>query len=206
MLHIDWTFHQSKLKRNFRKKVFLAFQQQKNLFPTLQDKIYEEILEVTEASGGQINHETITQMHYLEAAILENLRLNGPVNDNFRLCSKDVEIDGIRFKKGTRVMLPTWPLHHSEEYFPEPEKFRPERFLKENAADIVPFTFRAFGGGNRECIGKRFAMNEMKLCMAKLLHKFRIEDSPETELTFRNGSFFMLLFDDVKVRFVLRDH
>jgi cytochrome P450 len=59
-------------------------------------------------------------------------------------------------------MLPVWPLHHSEEYFPEPEKFKPERFLKENSADVVPFTFRPFGGGNRECIGRRFAMNEMK--------------------------------------------
>ena len=171
-----------------------------------QDKIFEEIQEAMEACGGKIDHETITQMHYLEAAILENLRLNGPVNDNMRLCSKDVEIDGIKFKKGTRVMLPTWPLHHSEEYFPEPEKFRPERFLKENAADIVPFTFRAFGGGNRECIGKRFAMNEMKLCMAKLLHNFRIEDTPETELNFFNGSFFMMFFDEVKVRFVPREH
>jgi cytochrome P450 len=54
----------------------------------------------------------------------------------FRMCSKDVEINGIKFKKGVRVYLPIWPLHHSEEYFPEPYKFKPERFLKENATDI----------------------------------------------------------------------
>jgi cytochrome P450 len=52
--------------------------------------------------GGKVDYETLTQLHYLEAAILENLRLNGPANDNFRMCSKDIEINGIKFKKGAR--------------------------------------------------------------------------------------------------------
>ena len=145
-------------------------------------------------------------MHYLEAAINENLRLNGPANDNVRLCTKDCEVNGIKFRKGTRVSMPTWPAHHSEEFFPEPEKFMPERFLKENAANILPYTFRAFGAGNRVCIGQRFAMNEMKICMARLLHKFKLEWSPESKLDFNKGSFFLLSFNEVKVRVVPRKY
>jgi cytochrome P450 len=157
-----------------------------------------------ETTRGKIDHDSISQLHYLEATIYENLRMNGPANDNFRLCSKDVEVNGIKFKKGTRVLIPSWPSHHNEEFFPEPEEFKPERFLKENASNIIPFTFRAFGGGNRACIGQRFAMNEMKICLAKLLNRFRIEMTPETKLEFHKGSLFMLVFDDVKVKFVAR--
>ena len=157
-----------------------------------------------ESTGGKIDHDTISQLYYLEAAIYENLRLNGPANDNFRLCSKDVEVNGIKFKKGTRVFIPAWPSHHCEEFFPEPEMFKPERFLKENASNIIPFTFRGFGGGNRVCIGQRFAMNEMKICLAKLLNRFRFEMAPETKLELHKGSLFMLYFDEVKVKFVAR--
>ena len=141
----------------------------------------------------------------MEAALNENLRLNGPANDNFRLCSKDIEINGIKFKKGVRVWLPTWASHHNAEFFPDPYIFKPERFLKENASEIIPFTFRPFGGGNRECIGKRFAINEMKISLARMLQKFRIEPAPETKLNFHKGSLFMLNYDPVKVKFVPRD-
>ncbi len=49
-------------------------------------------------------------------------------------------------KKGMRVEMPIYSCHRNPEFFPEPEEFRPERFLKENAEDLVPYTFRAFGG------------------------------------------------------------
>ena len=45
-----------------------------------------------------------------------------------------------------RVDMPIYAGHHYPEFFPEPEQFKPERFLKENEQDIKPYTFRAFGG------------------------------------------------------------
>ena len=95
--------------------------------------------------------------------------------------------------------------HHNEEFFPEPEVFRPERFLKENANSIIPFTFRPFGAGPRVCIAQRFAMNEMKICMARLLSKFRLESTPETKLELEKGSFFLINFKDIKIKFVPRN-
>ena len=171
----------------------------------LQEKIYEEIQDIITASGGKIDHETISQMHYLEAAINESLRICGPITDSVRLCVKDCEIQGIKFRKGTGILMPTWPSHHSEEFFPEPEKFLPERFLKENAHSILPFTFRPFGGGNRVCIAQRFALNEIKICMARLLNRFRLEMAPETKLEFEKGSSFLLTFKDIQIKFVPRE-
>ena len=49
-------------------------------------------------------------------------------------------------KKGMRIEMPIYACHHDETYFPDPEEFRPERFFKENASDIIPFTYRPFGG------------------------------------------------------------
>ena len=81
-----------------------------------------------------------------------------PIARNDRKCVKDWEGEGefahIKIPKGTLVRLAYHVIHHDQQYWPEPEQFRPERFLKENAADIVPFSFVAFGSGPRQCIGK----------------------------------------------------
>ena len=47
---------------------------------------------------------------------------------------------------GMIVDMPIYASHHEPEFFPEPAKFDPERFLKENATDIIPHTYRPFGG------------------------------------------------------------
>ena len=81
-----------------------------------------------------------------------------PIARNDRKCVKDWEGEGefahIKIPKGTLVRLAYHVIHHDQQYWPEPEQFRPERFLKENAADIVPFSFVAFGSGPRQCLGK----------------------------------------------------
>jgi len=100
--------------------------------------------------------------------------------------------------------MPVYGSHHTEEFFPEPEKFNPERFLKENQSQLQPYTFRPFGGGNRACIGQRFALNEIKICMAMLLNKFKLEQVPKTKLNLQNGAIGMITFDDIFVKFVPR--
>ena len=88
----------------------------------------------------------------------ENLRMFGPVARNDRKCVKDWQGEGefahINIPRGTLIRLAYHLIHHDHQYWPEPEQFRPERFLKENAADILPFSFVAFGSGPRQCIGK----------------------------------------------------
>ena len=129
-------------------------------------------------------------------------------------------------RKGTRVDMPVYTSHHNPEFFPEPDKFRPERFFKENAADIIPYTYRPFGGnswnhrektleaenathfvsagGARVCIGQRFAQSEMKIALAKLISKYRIVPTPETKLDIHKGGFFLRTFPDMKVELLLR--
>ena len=91
-------------------------------------------------------------------------------------------------------------MHYNPKYFPEPEKFQPERFLKPKASAIVPFSYIPFGGGPRVCIGQRFAMVEMKIAMAKLLAAFTIVATPATSLEALKGSPFLFSYKDVLVK------
>lgn len=54
---------------------------------------------------------------------------------------------GFVIKKGWKVEMPIYSCHHNERVFPEPDKFKPERFNRENLSKLNPFLFRAFGGG-----------------------------------------------------------
>ena len=110
----------------------------------------------------------------------------------------NLSFKGMNIKKGTYVQVSIYASHHDPDFFPEPEKFKPERFLKANAEELIPYTFQAFSGGPRVCLGQRFAMVEMKICMAKLIQKFRIKTCPTTELKFVPGSFLGLLgFEEI---------
>ena len=80
-----------------------------------------------------------------------------PIARNDRKCVKDWEGEGefahIKIPAGTLVRLAYHLIHQDELYWPDPEQSRPERFFKENAANIVPFSFVAFGSGPRQCLG-----------------------------------------------------
>ena len=110
----------------------------------VQEKVYEEISRVTEENDGLINHETTNQMPYLEATIEEDLRIHPPVLSLDRECSKDTKIGDLMIKKGVNVLFPIWALHHSEDFFQDPEEFRPERFLKETKEDFHPYAYLPF--------------------------------------------------------------
>lgn len=72
-----------------------------------------------------------------------------------RNCVADYHVPGTDFvmEKDTRVIIPVYGIQHDEEYFPDPEKFDPERFNETNKHNIQPFTYLPFGDGPRICIG-----------------------------------------------------
>ena len=75
-------------------------------------------------------------------------------------------------KKGFTISIPTYALHHMEEYYPDPEKFDPDRFLPQNSKDRHPFAYIPFSAGRRNCFGQRFAQMEEKIVLAHNLRKF----------------------------------
>nr|APH81393.1 cytochrome P450 CYP3027C1 [Tigriopus kingsejongensis] len=168
--------------------------------PEIQERLYEELQDVIDKFDGRIDHESIQEMEYLEACIQENLRRNGPVADQVRLCTKDCEIaPGLLIKKGMRVDFPIYASHHTPEFFPDPDRFDPDRFLPANEKNIIAYTFRPFGGGPRQCIGQRFAMIQMKMAAAKMITNFRVVESPRTKLEYQNGDQFHMKYPELVV-------
>src|SRR5699024_10074830 len=95
--------------------------------------------------------------------------------DNYKL-------NGIQLEKDTHIDIAAYAVHHSAEYYPEPERFNPERFMPENKHLLVPYTYIPFGAGPRNCIGMRFAYQEIRLCLAKIIRDFRFSPAPDTKI------------------------
>ncbi|NXI45889.1 CP3AD protein, partial [Galbula dea] len=151
------------------------------MHPDVQQKVLEEIDTVL-PNKAPLTYEAIMQLEYLDMTVSETLRLY-PIGGRIeRTCKKDVEISGVTIPKGTVVMIPPYTLHHSPEYWPNPEEFRPERFSKENKESIDPYTYLPFGAGPRNCIGMRFALLTLKVAIAALLQHFTFQTCKETPI------------------------
>jgi len=149
------------------------------MHPDIQDKIYENVVDKLE-EFGQVSHDMILEMPYVDQVIHEVLRMHPLAPRLDRLCNKDFSYKGLVIKKGMTVKIPVYYLHHSEEYFPDPETFNPDRWSPENKSNINTYTYLPFGGGPRQCMGSRFAMEQMKLAICTLVHQFTFFPHAET--------------------------
>ena len=139
-----------------------------------QDALYDEIRD----AGGDVSefsYETIQAMPYLDAVIHETLRKHPIAAFLERVCTKEYKMPGHDFviPKGGIVRLSNIGICYDPEIFPDPKKFDPERFLRENRGDRSPYSFLGFSTGPRNCLAMRFAMFEMKICIASLVSSFR---------------------------------
>jgi cytochrome P450 len=109
---------------------------------------------------------------YLEAVIKEILRVRPVVTEVFRAPAEPVELGGYLFEPGMQLAASIFLVQYDPElYPPDPEAFRPERFL-EGAPE--PYTWVPFGGGVRRCLGAAFAQLEMKVVIAAILRRAQL--------------------------------
>ena len=118
--------------------------------PDVQELIIQEICMYEE-------NYNLKKLKYLEACIFETLRICPPVLCQYRHCVQDCIVNGIQIKKGTNIQLAIHASHMDPEYFCQPSKFKPERFLRLKPS-IKPFTYRPFGCGYRCSIGQQLSM------------------------------------------------
>ncbi|KAK9496564.1 hypothetical protein O3M35_013154 [Rhynocoris fuscipes] len=161
----------------------------------IQKKARLEIVINVEEAGGMLTYDALKKMTYLEQCIKETFRLYPPVAGLNRLCNKDYLLpNGYKIQAGELVMIPVATVHNDPKIYPEPEKFRPERFDPDQK--IPSCAFLPFGNGPRICIAMRFAFLEIKHCIAKLLMNHEYKLSPNSK-PFRldKKSFFMIPAD-----------
>jgi cytochrome P450 len=109
---------------------------------------------------------------YLEAVIKETLRVRPVVTEVFRAPAEPTELGGYLVEPGTQLAASIFLVQSDPElYPPDPQEFRPERFL-DGAPE--PYTWVPFGGGVRRCLGAAFAQLEMKVVIAAILRRARL--------------------------------
>jgi cytochrome P450 len=103
---------------------------------------------------------------YLDAAILEAMRLRPAFPFTGRRALADFDLNGIRIPARTMLVISIMAVHERAELYPEPRAFRPERFM-----DARPgtYTWLAFGGGPHRCLGAAFALFESRVFLRTLL-------------------------------------
>ena len=162
------------------------------VYPEIQERLHAELKSVLsgfDSNSEQYYETAMTKIPYLDAFVKETLRMCPPLARLQRRVSVDgYMLAGIRLSKDQEVSIAAYAVHHNPEYYPEPERFNPERFMPENKHLLVPYTYLPFGAGPRNCLGMRFAYQEIKLCLAKILIQFNFEPTESTpaKLQFRN--------------------
>ncbi|XP_033761677.1 cytochrome P450 3A8-like isoform X2 [Pecten maximus] len=150
------------------------------IYPDICDKVIQEI---DDKLGKTVpDYDNVHDLTYLEMCINETMRLF-PVNARVdREASRDVTIGNIEIPKGMIVNILVVAIQRDPEFWPEPEKFIPERFSAEAKANMDPFVFLPFGAGPRNCIGLRLALLTMKMAIARMLQTYRPIKSPNTQV------------------------
>ncbi|CAL1686481.1 unnamed protein product [Lasius platythorax] len=154
--------------------------------PDIQDRLREEVQQHL-AEGNEISYESLSKMTYMDMVISETLRKYPPMFLTDRLCTKSYELPpsqpgykSVTVESNSVMMIFIYGLHRDPKYYPNPDKFDPERFSEENKDNIVPYTYLPFGHGPRKCIGNRFALMETKILMVHLLQKFILKRTEKT--------------------------
>ncbi len=111
----------------------------------------------------------------LEMAVDETLRMYPPAWIGPRRSVEPFELCGVSVPGGVMVNYCSWASHHLASVFPEPSRFRPDRFSAEAKAALPKGAYVPFGGGSRTCIGMRFGQLEIRTIAATILRRFRLE-------------------------------
>ncbi|XP_067890516.1 cytochrome P450 4V2-like [Heterodontus francisci] len=143
--------------------------------PDALKKVHDELDDVFGNSDRPATMEDIKNLQFLQCAIKESLRLFPSVPIFGRTLLEDCYIGGFKVPKGVNAMIIPYALHRDPRYFPDPEEFRPERFLQKNSNKMNPYAFIPFSAGIRNCIGQKFALIEEKVILSSILRRFHVE-------------------------------
>jgi len=156
------------------------------LHPAIQDRLRTEIVQVMEKCNQVLTYEAMQDMPYLDMVISETLRKYPIVPFLDRACTRDWKFpdssghSNVTLPRGTATYIPVYGIHHDPQYYPDPERFDPERFTQEKVKERHQFAYLPFGGGSRICLGRRFAMTQMKTGMVHILSNFEVAPCKDT--------------------------
>lgn len=150
--------------------------------PDVQSRIRHEIEQLLkQCSGREPTYDELMALDYLGMVIAETLRLYPTLPFLDRECILPDRRSTHSLKPfsdfgvphGMPIVIPVYSLHRDARYFPRPDHFDPERFSAAGRAHIVPYTYLPFGVGPHDCVGKRFALLQMRVGLFNFFRRNR---------------------------------
>ncbi|XP_022233857.1 probable cytochrome P450 6v1 [Drosophila obscura] len=176
--------------------------------PLMQARLRREIRETfQESPAGALSYEMIARMKYLEMIVEETLRKYPIVPLLERECTP---INKKRFyslrphaecyaRRGMPIYISNLAIHHDPKYWPDPDRFDPERFSAENKSHQAPMSYLPFGAGPKHCIGMQIGQLQIKLGLIYFLRRHRVEFCEKTVERISFDAKFALLASEHRI-------
>jgi cytochrome P450 len=156
-LALSWTFHE--LGRH----------------ADVEARVHAEIDEVL--GGRPVAVDDLHRLVYVRQVVDEVLR-KYPLWMLMRRTLTDVELGGVRLPEGSEVIVSPHAMHNDPASFADPDRFDPGRWAPERESQLPKGAFIPFGAGTRQCIGNRFAQNEIVITVATVVARWRLVPVP----------------------------
>jgi cytochrome P450 len=144
--------------------------------PEVENRLHAEVDQVIGDRAPR--PDDFPALTYTRMILAESMRLYPPAWAIGRRALEPFEARGFRIPKRAVVLMSQYIVHRLSEYFPDPERFDPDRWTPEASASRPKFSYFPFGGGARVCIGEQFAWMEGVLLLAALSRKWRMRLEP----------------------------
>jgi cytochrome P450 len=139
--------------------------------PGIEARFHREV----EALGDRLPRpDDLAKLPYTRMVLAESMRLYPPAWAVGRRALNDFEANGYYIPARSMVLMSQYIMHRDPRFYPEPERFDPDRWLPEIAATRPKFSYFPFGGGTRICIGEQFAWMEGILILATIAQKWKL--------------------------------
>ncbi len=151
--------------------------------PEIEAKFHAELDQIF-AEKENLSPEDYPKLKYTEAVLAESMRLFPPAWAIGRLAIEEHEINNYKIPKNSLILLSPAIAQRDERFWTEPETFKPERWLNENAIKEATnkFIYFPFGGGVRRCVGEQFAWMEGVLLLAALGKNWKLKLNSEQKI------------------------
>jgi len=146
--------------------------------PAVAESLSAELREVL--NGRPPTAADLPRLPYTEMVVKESMRIYPPAWGLGRRPLRDFELSGYRVPAGTNIFISQWITQRDPRFFPDPERFDPERWRIDpiRTGRLPRFAYFPFGGGPRVCVGAGFAMMEATLLLAAIAQRFRFSLAP----------------------------
>ncbi|CAL8148227.1 unnamed protein product [Orchesella dallaii] len=154
-----------------------------SLHPECQKKVHRELDDIFGVDRTRaVTMADLSKMKYLECCIKEALRIFPSAPFIGRKLTQDLVLeDGVVLPTSITVWIFIYYIHRDPKFFPDPEKFDPDRFLEKDAQPRHPFSYVPFSAGPRNCIGQKFAIMEEKVMLATIFRNFHVKAAQRME-------------------------